>query len=162
MDRVDLRVELQPVRTTAFTAEDSEPTAAVQQRVAAARAAAAHRWAAHGITTNAEVSGVLLRRRYRLSAHAMTPLRAALDRGALSIRGVDRSLRVAWTLADLAGRTMPDQDDVATALSFRQPGSDGERRRCAAAGVGLPVAGGRAALGGAGRVGLRGRTGLGG
>lgn len=122
MDRVDLRVELQPVRTTAFTAEDSEPTAAVQQRVAAARAAAAHRWAAHGITTNAEVSGVLLRRRYRLSAHAMTPLRAALDRGALSIRGVDRSLRVAWTLADLAGRTMPDQDDVATALSFRQPG----------------------------------------
>ncbi|WP_264001039.1 hypothetical protein, partial [Mycolicibacterium gadium] len=41
----------------------------------------------------------------------------------LSIRGVDRSLRVAWTLADLAGRTAPNIDDVAVALSFRQGGA---------------------------------------
>jgi magnesium chelatase family protein len=33
---------------------------------------------------------------------------------------VDRSLRVAWTLADLAGRTTPDLNDVSVALSFRQ------------------------------------------
>jgi magnesium chelatase family protein len=123
MDRVDLRVELLPVRTTAFTTDDSEPTEAVRQRVAAARAAAAARWQPHGISTNAEVGGVLLRRRYRPSAEAMAPLRAALDRGSLSIRGVDRSLRVAWTLADLAGRTVPDLHDVGTALSFRQPGA---------------------------------------
>jgi len=50
----------------------------------------------------------------------MAPLRTALDRGLLSMRGLDRSLRVAWTLADLAGRTAPLRDDVATALSFRQ------------------------------------------
>jgi magnesium chelatase family protein len=37
----------------------------------------------------------------------------------LSIRGVDRSVRVAWTLADLAGRTSPTKDDVGVALSFR-------------------------------------------
>ncbi|WP_197380917.1 YifB family Mg chelatase-like AAA ATPase [Mycolicibacterium mengxianglii] len=123
MDRVDLRVELQPVRTTAFSTEDSEPTAAVRARVAAARDAATARWKRHGISTNAEVSGALLRRRYRPAASAMAPLRTALDRGVLSIRGVDRSLRVAWTLADLAGRTIPDLDDVATALSFRQPGT---------------------------------------
>ncbi|MGB3484373.1 MAG: YifB family Mg chelatase-like AAA ATPase [Mycobacterium sp.] len=122
MDRVDLRVELHPVRTTAFTSEDSEPTAAVRARVAAARAAAAERWKPHGISTNAEVSGALLRRRYRLSAEAMAPLRSALDRGVLSIRGVDRSLRVAWTLADLGGRDLPDLADVGRALSFRQPG----------------------------------------
>jgi magnesium chelatase family protein len=53
----------------------------------------------------------------------MAPLRAALDRGLLSIRGVDRTLRVAWTLADLAGRSSPGVDDVATALSFRQAGA---------------------------------------
>lgn len=123
MDRVDLRVELQPVRTSAFTSDDSEPTAAVRERVAAARGAAAQRWKPHGIRTNAEVSGALLRRRYRPSAEAMAPLRTALDRGLLSIRGVDRSLRVAWTLADLAGRGSPGFEDVATALSFRQPGS---------------------------------------
>ncbi|CAN5877661.1 YifB family Mg chelatase-like AAA ATPase [soil metagenome] len=123
MDRVDLRVELQPVRTTAFTSEDNEPTEVVRARVAAAREAAAHRWKPHDIRTNAEVSGPLLRRRYRLTSHAMGPLRTALDRGMLSIRGVDRSLRVAWTLADLAGRVMPELDDVAMALSFRQPGA---------------------------------------
>jgi magnesium chelatase family protein len=53
----------------------------------------------------------------------MQPLRSALDRGMLSIRGVDRTLRVAWTLADLAGRTSPGRDEVAVALSFRQPGA---------------------------------------
>ncbi len=85
-----------------------------------ARAAAAERWRPHGFTTNAEVAGSLLRRRFRLGEKAMTPLRTALDRGVLSIRGVDRSLRVAWTLADLAGRTSPSAEDVSVALSFRQ------------------------------------------
>ena len=51
------------------------------------------------------------------------PLRAALERGLLSIRGADRTMRVAWTLADLAGRTSPGRDEVAVALSFRQPGA---------------------------------------
>jgi magnesium chelatase family protein len=50
----------------------------------------------------------------------MAPLKTALERGLLSIRGVDRSLRVAWTLSDLAGRTAPVLEDVTTALSFRQ------------------------------------------
>jgi magnesium chelatase family protein len=52
----------------------------------------------------------------------MEPLRTSLDRGVLSVRGVDRSLRVAWTLCDLAGRESPNRDDVTTALSFRQAG----------------------------------------
>ena len=49
----------------------------------------------------------------------MAPLKAALERGLVSIRGVDRSTRVAWTLADLAGRATPNRDDVTIALSFR-------------------------------------------
>jgi magnesium chelatase family protein len=53
----------------------------------------------------------------------MEPLRKALDSGLLSIRGLDRTLRVAWSLADLAGRAAPGLDEVATALSFRQPGA---------------------------------------
>ncbi len=122
MDRVDLQVELHPVNSGAITATDGESTAAVRARVAAARDAAAARWAPHGVRTNAEVGGPLLRRRYRPDRTVMTPLRTALDRGELSIRGVDRTLRVAWTLADLAGRTMPESDDVNTALSFRQAG----------------------------------------
>jgi magnesium chelatase family protein len=123
LDRVDLRVEMHPVRMSAFATTDAESTAQVRHRVTLARDAAAQRWRAHGVRTNAEVSGTLLRRRFRPSNAAMQPLRTALDRGLLSIRGVDRTLRVAWTLADLAGRTSPGRDEVAVALSFRQPGT---------------------------------------
>jgi magnesium chelatase family protein len=122
LDRVDLRVEMHSIRSGAFTAEEGEDTATVRDRVAAARQAAATRWEPHGIRTNAEVSGALLRRRFRPATQVMQPLRTALDRGALSVRGVDRSLRVAWTLCDLAGRDSPNHDDVTTALSFRQAG----------------------------------------
>jgi magnesium chelatase family protein len=123
MDRVDLRVQMNPVRAGAISAADGESTAQVRHRVSTARDAAAERWLPHGFRTNAEVSGPLLRRKFRLSNAAMTPLRTALDRGLLSIRGVDRSLRVAWSLADLAGRVSPGLDEVAAALSFRQPGA---------------------------------------
>ncbi|BBX97532.1 YifB family Mg chelatase-like AAA ATPase [Mycobacterium lacus] len=123
MDRVDLRVQMNPVRAGAFSAAAGEPTQRVRHRVALARDAAAQRWRPHGFRTNAEVSGALLRRKYRPASTAMEPLRAALDRGLLSIRGLDRTLRVAWTLADLAGRTSPGLDEVAAALSFRQPGA---------------------------------------
>lgn len=122
MDRVDLRVELHRVRSGAMNAVEGESTAMVRDRVAAAREAAAARWAPHGVRTNAEVGGPLLRRRFRPAPAVMLPLRTALDRGVLSIRGLDRCLRVAWTLADLAGRSSPVLDDVNTALSFRQAG----------------------------------------
>lgn len=100
-----------------------ESTSQVRDRVAQARNAAAQRWQPHGFRTNAEVSGPLLRREFRLGNSAMVPLRTALDRGLLSIRGVDRTLRVGWSLADLAGRAAPGLDEVSTALSFRQPGA---------------------------------------
>ena len=63
-----------------------------------------------------------MRKKFRLPVAVMKPLRSALDRGQISMRGGDRSLRVAWTIADLAGRTSPILEDVTTALSFRQNG----------------------------------------
>ncbi len=53
----------------------------------------------------------------------MSLLRTALDHGQLTIRGVDRTMRVAWTLCYLGGRTSPTKDDVMTALSFRHAGA---------------------------------------
>jgi magnesium chelatase family protein len=122
MDRVDLQVEMHPVLAGAFADQAAESSGDVRARVAAARAAAADRWKVVGVRTNAEVPGPLLRRSFRPSREAMAPLRSSLDSGQLSIRGVDRTLRVAWSLADLAGRTSPDIEDVCTALSFRQGG----------------------------------------
>jgi len=123
LDRVDLRVEMNSVRAGAFTDEPNVPSSVVKARVAGARDAAAERWKVVGVRTNAEAPGPVLRRGFRPSLQAMAPLKKALDQGILSIRGVDRTLRVSWTMADLAGRTSPNRDDVSTALSFRKPGA---------------------------------------
>lgn len=122
VDRVDLRVEMHASRSGSFTEDDGESTSEVRKRVWDARLAARERLRPHGIATNAEVGGALLRRRFQPNAQAMKPLRLAVDRGAVSIRGMDRTVRVAWTLADLAGRTSPNGVDVMTAMSFRQIG----------------------------------------
>lgn len=123
LDRVDLRVQMHTVRAGAFAPEAAESSAKVRARVAAARAAAAERWRPYGFGTNAEVTGAVLRRHFRLDNATMAPLKTSLDRGLISVRGVHRCLRVAWTIADLAGRPAPGAGDVAVALSFRQAGA---------------------------------------
>lgn len=97
VDRVDLRVELHPMSAGAFAPDAGESSVTVRERVAVARLAAEERWRPYGIRTNAEVSGPLLRRKFRLPKATMEPLSTALDRGVISIRGADRCLRVAWT-----------------------------------------------------------------
>ncbi len=122
LDRVDLQIGLHPV-TAAQLAQDGtavEGSAAVAARVAAARQAARERWADDGWRTNAEVPGPQLRRPpWRLPAEVIAPLHRAVDRGALSARGFDRVLRVAWTIADLDGRDRPDRPDVEEAQAMR-------------------------------------------
>lgn len=121
LDRVDLRVGMRPL--TAMSNADispPEPTAAVRARVQKARTRATERWAAHGWLTNAEVPGPALRRQYALPRQATTVLDRALTTGALTGRGADRCLRVAWTLADLAEVDQPTADHVAAALEFRE------------------------------------------
>lgn len=123
MDRVDLKVEMHPIRSGAFTHEAGEPTDAVRARVAAAREAAAARWQRLGVRTNAEVPGPALRTTFRPGDATMRVLRMAIDRGSINLRGADRTLRIAWSIADLAGADSPTADHVATALSFRQGGA---------------------------------------
>ncbi len=116
LDRVDLRVELAPVRAAD---QPGESTAEVAARVAQARQAAAARLAGTGWTTNAEVSGRWLRARLGPDRRLMTDVDRYVDRGELSLRGVDRVLRTAWTLADLAGLAAPTRELVAEALVLR-------------------------------------------
>jgi magnesium chelatase family protein len=61
----------------------------------------------------------LLRERWSVPRASLHLAERALERGALSVRGFDRVLRVAWTLSDLAGRTVPGSDEVAEALGMR-------------------------------------------
>jgi magnesium chelatase family protein len=120
LDRVDLRVRMRPI--TAMSSLDvaqPEDTATVRARVAAARARAKARWSKHGWQTNAEVPGPILRREFGLPRSATALLDRGLACGAVTARGADRCLRVAWTLSDLANLETPTRDHVAAALEFR-------------------------------------------
>jgi magnesium chelatase family protein len=121
LDRIDLRVELPPVTRAAWLDGLGEPesTAVVARRVEHARAVAAERLAGTGLALNSQVPGRLLRDRFAPPRSALALAERALERGALSVRGFDRVQRVAWTLSDLAGRTVPGPDEVAEALGMR-------------------------------------------
>ncbi|ANY08270.1 YifB family Mg chelatase-like AAA ATPase [Pseudonocardia sp. HH130630-07] len=123
LDRVDLRVGMEPVTGFAVDGPHGEDTATVRRRVLAARAAAGARWNRHGWRCNGEVPGTELRSRFPLPKAVLEPLEKRLQVGELSARGADRALRVAWTLADLAGSDRPDRRDVDAALYFRDRGA---------------------------------------
>lgn len=125
LDRVDLQLEVLPVtRADRLSPEPAESTVTVAGRVTRARAVARERLAGTPWTTNAEVPGAWLRARTPAgSAHR--DLERALDAGALSLRGVDRVLRVAWTLADLAGLDTPGAQQIGQALLLRTRGRSG-------------------------------------
>lgn len=121
LDRIDLQVGLQPVTPADLLdgMSAAEPTATVAARVATARAAAADRLRGTGWRINADVPGPQLRTRWRLPAAVTVGADGQLDHGALSARGYDRVLRVAWSLGDLAGRERPSRDDVDEAVALR-------------------------------------------
>jgi magnesium chelatase family protein len=121
LDRIDLRVDLPPVTRAAWLDGLGAPesTETVAGRVRAARAAAADRLASAGLTLNSQVPGRLLRDRWPVPRPSLRLAERALERGALSVRGFDRVLRIAWTLSDLAGRAVPGPDEVAEALGLR-------------------------------------------
>lgn len=120
LDRVDLQVSVQAVsRAELAAAVAPESSAAVAARVLAARGAARERLAGSGWTRNGDLPGAWLRAALRLPHDATRDLDAALDRGRLTIRGYDRVLRTAWTVADLAGRDRPGRDEIGRALLLR-------------------------------------------
>ncbi|MFJ8395419.1 YifB family Mg chelatase-like AAA ATPase [Streptomyces sp. NPDC094144] len=121
LDRVDLRVAVDPVRRADLMGQGGrgESTATVAARVREARARAAERLAGTPWTTNSEVPGHELRTRLAAAPGALLAAERDMERGMLTARGLDRVLRVAWTLADLRGAGRPDASDIAVALELR-------------------------------------------
>jgi magnesium chelatase family protein len=91
----------------------------VRDRVQAARDRATWRLRGTPWTTNAQVPGPVLRDKWQLPPDALSSLKVDVDRSQLSTRGIDRILKVAWTLADLNGRDAPNLDDVDGARALR-------------------------------------------
>ena len=92
-------------------------SAMMRKNVTTARQTAQVRFVKQGWNCNAQASGTWLRK--YTSKHALMLVNSALEKHQLSLRGADRALRLAWTLADIAGHVSPDVTDMAQAISLR-------------------------------------------
>lgn len=121
-DRIDIDLGVQRVSTALSATDHARARSAdVRQRVVAARERAAHRLRGTPWHTNAEASGAWLRNGPLAPARDVRqPLDAALQRGSLTLRGYDRVLRVAWSVADLAGHEHLHAADVGRALYLKK------------------------------------------
>lgn len=122
-DRVD--IDLQVARVAASRATSTErsgrTSAQAAAQVTSARERARQRWAGTPWTLNAEVAGSWLRQgELRLPHQVRAPLDRALERGQLTLRGYDRVLRLAWTMADLSGAPAPGRDELGRALFLKR------------------------------------------
>ena len=123
LDRIDLCVEMDPIAFDELhAASPSESSAALRQQVLRARQVQAKRYAApgyEGIRCNAQLTAGQVRRVCRMTPGAEQLLRTSYDTLGLSARAHDRILRVARTVADLAGKALLDEDALLEALQYR-------------------------------------------
>lgn len=121
LDRIDLHVEVQAVTAADLVLPPpAEGSAEVAARVAAVRQVQADRYRAEPIRTNAEVEGALLDRVAMPDEPGRRLLAQAAEAMRLSARGYTRILRVARTIADMAGAEGVGRLHVAEALSYRR------------------------------------------
>ena len=122
-DRIDLHMDVAAVSAADLSLPPpAEGSAQVAERVAAARAIQSARYAGTDprIRTNAEADGALLERVATPDTPGRTLLTEAAERMKLSARGYHRVLRVARTLADMAGEEAVRRIHIAEALSYRR------------------------------------------
>jgi magnesium chelatase family protein len=120
LDRVDLKIELEPVGRKELLNDRNlaEPSRTVALRVLQARERAARRLRGTPWRLNAEIPGSELRRSWPPTPGSLAAVERCLERGQISARGVVKVIRVAWTIADLAGRPRPTADECNTALGL--------------------------------------------
>lgn len=121
LDRIDLHVEVDPVSAADLALPPpGEGSAEVAARVAAARRVQTERLAGTGLRTNAELDGAALEAQAMPDEAGRKLLLQAAEAMRLSARGYTRMLRVARTIADLAGAETVGRIHVAEALSYRR------------------------------------------
>ncbi len=138
-DRIDVVRSVEAVSHSQVLDQLARPeaTPVIAARVAAARDRQRARLADTPWRRNADVPGAELRRRWSLAPEVISALDDGRHRGRVSARGIDRVVRIAWTLADLSGRDRPGEVDLRVALCLRAgrvlPGSSRARPTLASA-----------------------------
>ena len=121
MDRIDMHIEVTPVDPTELqSAAEGERSAVIRERVMRAREVQRRRFEGiEGVHTNARMNAAMVREYCVLDAPSEQLLKRAMERLSLSARAYDRILKVARTIADLAGRDAIAQSDIAEAIGYR-------------------------------------------
>jgi magnesium chelatase family protein len=119
LDRLDLVIDVHPLNKDELLGPpDGEPTVAVRQRVESARNQQLERYGTAAVT-NASGPREAVEQVVRLSLPVRARIGRAIEDMSLSARGMVRTLRVARTIADLAGSDAVKDEHVAEALGFR-------------------------------------------
>lgn len=120
MDRIDLRVHVDPVgRVDMARSELGETSHVIRTRVIAARAIAEQRFSGLGYSLNSQIPARSLRTIFQPEREAMNFLHDELERERITARGLHKIARVSWTLADLHSHSRPTLADVTQAHSMR-------------------------------------------
>lgn len=121
LDRIDIQIEVTPVSISDLaSAPAGEPSAKIRERVIAARALQTERYKENkGIYCNAQMTRPLLERYAALDEESCTTLTRAMQRLNLSARAYDRILKVARTIADLAGSNNVMSSHIKEAIGYR-------------------------------------------
>lgn len=121
MDRIDLRVQVDPLSRVELSKPDlGESSAAIRRRVVSARETAFNRFRSEPWSTNSEISSRALRTTYQPERSAMNFLHSELDHERITARGLHKIMRTAWSIADLEGHGRPTMADTQLAYTLRE------------------------------------------
>ena len=120
LDRIDIHLEVPAVDYQSLSSKSSgESSASMRKSVERARAVQLARFDGLGISSNRAIPRSMLEQFCPLSSDAEKLLKAAFDSLGLSARGYDRILKVARTVADIAGDDIINSDHISEAIQYR-------------------------------------------
>ena len=123
LDRIDVRMIVEaphPSDVALGAVASGDSSRVIAERVLMARDRQRRRFRGTPWLTNAEVPGPVMRKHWDLPVATQDAFNAMIEKQAAeSVRGLDRTLRLAWTCADLLGRDAPTPEDLMSAISLR-------------------------------------------